>query len=152
MANRNGRFRNYVMSFSYKERRAKKLEEYKRRVCELKSMECDEIDFEYINLKAEYEHKKSVLTIFIITIALAMLMNVWGKFFLFMEKALTYAASVQESGIEIAKISFAISAILAIFLTLIILYVLFTYMKDIKQMQKELMIIEKVRNKQNGNT
>lgn len=146
MTNNNGRFKNYVMSFSYKERRAKKLAEYKRRVCELKSMERDEIDFEYINLKSECEHKKSVLTIFIITIALAMLMNIWEKFFLFVEKALTYAESFQESGIEVAKISFIISIIVAIFLTVIILYVLFTYMREIKRIQKELKIIEEVRN------
>lgn len=39
MANNNGRFKNYVMSFSYKERRAKKLEDYKKMVCELKNMD-----------------------------------------------------------------------------------------------------------------
>lgn len=146
MANNNGWFKSCVMSFSYRERRAKKLVEYKNRVCELKNMERDELDFEYINLKAECEHKKSVLTIFIISIVLAMLMNIWEKFFLFIEKALTYAASVQGNGIEIAKISFVISIILAISLTVIILYILFTYMKEIKQIQKELMIIEEVRN------
>lgn len=152
MANNNGRFKNYVMSFSYKERRAKNLADYKNRVRELENMERDELDFEYINLKAECEHKKSVLTIFIITIALAMLMNIWEKFFSFIEKALTYAASVQENGIEVAKISFVISAMLVMSLTVIILYVLLTYMKEIKQMQKELMMIEEVRNKQNGDT
>lgn len=146
MANNNGRFKSYVMSFSYRERRAKKLADYKRRVSELKRMERDEIDFEYINLKSACEHKKSVLTIFIISIALAMLMNVWEKFFLFVEKALKYAASFQDSEIEVAKISFVISVITAVLLTVIILSVLFNYMKEIKQIQKELMIIEEVRN------
>lgn len=146
MANNNGGFKGYVMSFSYRERRAKKLADYKRRVSELKGMERDEIDFEYVNLKSACEHKKSVLTIFIISIALAMLMNVWEKFFLFVEKTLTYAASFQDSEIEVAKISFIISVIVAVFLTVIILYVLFNYMKEIKQIQKELLIIEEVRN------
>lgn len=150
MANNNGWFRNYVMSFSYKERRAKKLEEYKKRVHELKNMESVEIDFEYINLKSEYEHKKSILTIFIISIALSVLMNVWEKFFLFMEKALTYAVSFQEGEIEVAKISFLISLFVAVFLTVIILYIILTYMKKIKQIQKELMIIEEVRNRRSG--
>lgn len=150
MTNNNGWFKSYVMSFSYKERRAKKLEEYKKRVRELKEMESDEIDFEYINLKSECEHKKSILTIFIISVALAMLMNVWEKFFLFMEKALTYAVSIQESEIEVAKISFFISLIVAIALTVIILYVIFTYMKEIKQIQREVMIIEEVKNRRSG--
>lgn len=146
MANNNSRFRSYVMSFSYRERKAKKLEEYKRRVCQLKSMERDEIDFEYINLKSECEHKKSVLTIFIITIALAMLMNVWEKFFWFMERALIYATSAQENGMEVAKVSFIISVIAAVFFTVIILCILFAYMREIKQIQRELKIIEEVKN------
>lgn len=147
MANISNRFKSYVMSFSYKERRVKNLADYKKRVRELENMERDELNFEYINLKAECEHKKSVLTVFIILIVLAMLMNIWERFFSFIEKALTYAASVQENGIEIAKISFVTSAMLAIALTVIILYILLNYMKDIKQMQKELMMIEEVRNK-----
>lgn len=146
MTNNNGWFKSCVMSFSYKERRAKKLADYRRRVTELKSMERDELDFEYVNLKSACEHKKSVLTIFIISIALAMLMNVWEKFFLFLEKALIYAASFKGSEIEVAKISFVISIIVAVFLTVVILYILFTYMKEIKQIQKELMIIEEIRN------
>lgn len=145
MTNNSGWFKRYVMSFTYKEQRAKRLAAYKKRVCELKNMERDEIDFEYITLKSEYEHKKSVLTVFIISIILAVLMNVWEKFFLFIEKALTYAASFQESGIEIARVSFAIAIIVVVFLTVIIIFILLSYMKDLQQMQKELLIIEEVR-------
>lgn len=147
MANNNERFKDFVMSISFKERRKRELLKYRKRVHDLKRMDSDEIDFEYISLKSEYEHKKSSLTILIITIALAVLMNVWKYFFAFVEKALYYAASFKGSEIEIAKVSIAISIIVTVVTTFAILIILITYMKEIYRIQKELMIVETVREK-----
>lgn len=146
MADSNGWFKQFVMSFSFKERRKRELAVYRQRVFKLKSMEPDELDYEYITLKSEYEHKKSVLTIVIISIALAVLMNVWKYFFIFIEKTLQYAALFKGNEIEIAKVSSAVSVIAAVFITLMILMILIVYMKEIRRTQKELMIVEEVRN------
>lgn len=148
MSNNRGWFKHCVMSFSFDERRNQKLKKYKQRVIELKNMESDELDFEYITLKSEYEHKKNLLTIFLISIALAVLMNIWKYFFIFVKKMLQYTSSFKSNGMEIAQESFMISTIIVVFITFAILFILLMYMNDLYKMQKELMIIEAVKNKQ----
>lgn len=142
-----GRFKRYVMSFSFKERRARELTKYRKRVFELEKMDSDAIDFEYITLKVEYEHRKSKLILFIISIALAVLMNIWKYFFLFIEKVLQYASLFKGSEMEITKVGFLISMIVAACTTFFIVIILIMYMKELRRMQKELMIVETVRNK-----
>lgn len=142
MANYIDRFKNYVMSFSLPRRRERELSAYRQRVHQLRNMDKDELNYEYVNLKAKYEHKKSALTLFIISIALAVLMNVWKKFFAFMEMVLQY----ENSSVEITEVSFIISVITAIFITSIILFFLLTFMKELYVMKKEMMIIEEVKN------
>lgn len=151
MVNNSGWFRRFVMSFSFQERRTKELTKYRRRVCELENMDPDEINFEYITLKSAYEHKKSILTLLIISAALAALMNVWRYFFMFVEKALKFTSSYIASEIEIAKVSFVIALIVAASMTFLILFILIMYMKEIGRMQKELMIIETVKNRSLNN-
>ena len=61
------KFKNWVMSFTYQERRNKQLEIFRTKIEHYSSMDKDELNFEYFNCKAEYEHKKNILT----------LVNVW---------------------------------------------------------------------------
>lgn len=148
MENNSGQFKRFVMSFSYKERRARELSKYKQRVHELENMDANEIEFEYITLKLRYDHKKSILSIFLISIVLAILMNIWKYFFLFINKALQYAASPKGNEAEIATVSFAIAVIVAVFITLLCFVILGMYMKDQYRIHHELMIVESVRSKQ----
>lgn len=141
------RFKRFVMSFSFAERRSRALKKYKQRINELENMDTDEIDFEYITLKAEYEHKKCALALLIISIALAVLMNVWNYFFLFMEKVLQYASLYEGDKTEIAKVGFVISVISAVFITCLIAFVLLICLKEMQQTQKQLMMVETVKNK-----
>lgn len=147
MKDYDGRFKRYIMSLSFKERRARELMKYRKRVRELEKMDTDAIDYEYITLKVEYEHKKSILTLFIISIALAVLMNVWSYFFLFIEKVLQYASLFKGSEMEITKVGFLISTIVVACATFFIIIILIMYMKELRRMQKELMIVETVRDK-----
>lgn len=144
MGNNKEKFRNYVMQFSYREKREKELESFKREVRRLRSMDEDELNFEYIKLKAEYERKKSKLTLFVISIGLAVLMNAWSKVFSFMNMALQYAASVEGNSTEIMTVSIGISAIVLLFVTAIILFILTTVSNDMNEIKRKLMIIEDV--------
>lgn len=142
MRSKGKKFRDCVMRFSYREKRKRELENFRREVRRLRSMDKDELNFEYIELKAEYEHRKSVLTLFVISILLSILMNAWSKFFSFMRSALQYAAG--ESSTEVMMVSFWIAACIVILVTIIILFLLFTSSKDIRNMRKKLIIIEDV--------
>jgi len=144
------KLKDYVMKFSYYERRKRKLESFNQEVKKLRQMDKDELNFEYIELKTELDHKKSVLTLFIISIAIAVLMNIWSKFFSFMQMALQYVAPSEDSKMEIMKISFVISVLIAIVLTLVILFLLLDLSKDMMILQKKLMMIENIK-KENSN-
>lgn len=148
MANNQERFKRYVMSFSFSERRAKQLEQYRQVVTEFKQMQSDELDFEYITLKSKCEHKKSILTLLMVTIALAVLMNVWNNFLDFMEKVFQYAATVESNGVEVAKIGFIISLIMAAAIVCVVFLIVISYMKELKMLKQKLMIIEEIKNQQ----
>lgn len=137
-------FKKYIMSFSLSERKRRKFNSYKEIIESLRSMDADHLMFEYIEVKVKYGHKKGVLIVFLISTCL-ILMNVWDRFFTFIGLSLQYATTAGTDSIEIAKISFFISVITALFITSLILFFLFTFIKDLVSLKKELMIIEEVK-------
>lgn len=145
MKNRKENFKRYVISLSFKEKRKRELSKYRKRISEIKKMDADELDFEYISLKSKYEHKRNILTLFIISIVLAVLMNVWNSFFEFIEKVLRYTEVMAVNGEDVAKVGFIIAIISVVFITALVLFVLSCYIKDIYHIRKELMIIEAAR-------
>jgi len=147
MANDSGKFKRYIMSFSYQERKVKELACYKQRVRELKKMDIDQIDMEYINLTSEYEHQKNVLTIFMVSIAIACLMNVWKYLYIFLEKAVQYAISYEGNKDEIAIVIMMISLSAIGFMTFVIFAILIRHTKKLRQTHKELLIVGEIRNK-----
>lgn len=145
MKNRKENFKRYIISLSFKEKRKRELLKYRKRISEIKKMDADELDFEYISLKSKYEHKRNILTLFIISIVLAVLMNVWNSFFEFIEKVLRYTEVMAVNGEDVAKVGFIIAIISVVFITALVLFVLSCYIKDIYHIRKELMIIEAAR-------
>ena len=137
------------MFYSFQERKAREITHYKQRVKELKSMEIDEIDLEYINLTSEYEYKKISMTIFIIFTAIVWL-NVWKYFYLFMDKAIQYAVSSEGNGGKIAKVSFALSLSVILFMTLLIFEILINKINEMRKVHKNVMIVEGIRNNRNS--
>jgi len=136
---------NYIAFLSFKGRRAKELARYRKRIYEFESMKADELDFEYITLKSKYESKKSVPVLLLFSAILIILINGWKGFFVFIEKALKFAASIENGNTEVIKVSLSISIVAILFVSSIILYILIVYVKELYRMQKELMIIDRVR-------
>lgn len=111
-------------------------------------MPSDQLLFEYINQKSKYEYKKGILTLFIVSIGLALLMNVWKKFFSFMESALKYTSTIADvKNFEIAQVSFYISISTATFVTILIIFFIFTYVHELVMINKELILIAEIRNR-----
>lgn len=135
------------MSFSFQERRKRKLFEFRKRIEELENMDEIERSFEYITLKSAYEHKKSILTLLVITLALSMLMNLWKNFFLFVEGALNFGANFANNEREVTTASLLMVIIFFILLTILIVNFVAGFMSDIRRIQKELMIIDMVEKK-----
>ena len=135
---------NFLNLFLYDENRRKEFEKFNSQMDIYKNMPPDELKFEYILLNAKYEKKKSELTLFLLTIALSVLMNVWDKFFSFMKMAIEYAGKTAGDSVEIAKISFIISSIIVIFITAVIFFMLFAFINDIHKMKINIAMIEDV--------
>ncbi len=146
MVNIRTRISNIIMKLSYQERRKRKLDAFKHEMQRLKQLDDDELKFEYIELKSKCDRKNGNFTLFVISIALAILMNVWSKFFSFMQKALEYASESGLDSMEIAKVSFIISAAVAVFVTVIIFFILFSFVNDISNMKKKLMLLDAAMN------
>ncbi len=145
MADFGGKIKSCIMSLSYQERRKKKLETYRQELVRLQGMEEDELHFEYISLKSEYEHRKSIAAISLLFIFLSVFRDVWGYFFSFMEKLIQYAVSGQDNGAGTAKIVFVVFAVIAASITVIVFLILIAHTKRMRELNKSLMMVEEVR-------
>lgn len=140
---------NVIMKFSHTERRKRKLDKFKEDKQKFEQMSDEELKFEYIELTAKCERKSGIFTLFVISIVLAVLMNVWSKFFDFMQKALIYASTSGIDSTEIVKVSFIISVAIAVFITAIVFFILFSFVNDISKIKKKLQLIDEVMKRRN---
>jgi hypothetical protein len=139
----------WIMYSSSQERMKRKLVTYKEKLKYLKGLDNDEIDLEYITLKTQYEHKKICLSIFMISIVLSFLMNLWGSFYSFVKAAIESATMYLDNGVDYVLAAFVFSLIVFVSISAIILTVLILYIKDMRQIYNDLLIIEEFKNKNN---
>ena len=133
---------NFIMKFSYREIRRRKMQAFKWRLETLRSMEKEELEFEYVEQKVRYEHKKNVCEMLLIIILLGIIMGVWKEFFSFMRTAYQYVVNSGYDGIKEMNICFLLSVILAAALTLVILISVRDGVEDMKAAKRDLAIIE----------
>lgn len=147
MADISRKIKRCVMSFSFQERKERELMRYRQEVARLKGMDDDELDLQYINLKSQYEHKKNVLSIFVLTIIISVLMDVWKYFYDFIEKIMQFVTLKQGNDIETAEVVFAITVIIIIVIIVLIFIMLVSHMRKMHQVYRNLMVVEEIRNK-----
>ncbi len=136
-----------IMSVSFQERRKKELKKYRKEVNRLNEMDDDEIDLEYITLKAQYEHKKNILSIFMLTILISFLMNAWERFYHLIEITMQLVTSDKCKDIQTTKVVFILTVILIAFLTILVPFVLISHAKSMYQIYKKLLTVEEMRKK-----
>lgn len=147
MAKLNKKIKRIIVYYSLQEKKKRELRLYKDKVKAFKEMEADKIDLEYINLKSEYEHRKVVLSIFMVSIIISVVMNIWKYFYEFVEKAIYYASSGQANKADEAYVVFAIFSIIIGFITVVVIVALIMYVRKMYQISKELIIVEELRKK-----
>ena len=138
---------NVIMKFSHTEKRKRKLDAFKDEKQKLEQLSDEELEFEYIELTAECERKSGIFTLFVISIVLAVLMNVWSKFFDFIQKTLAYVSISGGDSMEVVKVSFIISVSVAIFSMAIVFFILFSFVNDINKIKRKLLIIDEIMKK-----
>lgn len=139
----------FFVKFTFEYKRQKALSKFKKDMQKLRDMSNDELKYEQITTQTQYERKKGLLTLFLITIILAVIMNVWDKFFSFMKMAFEYAGTLATGNFDIIKISFWISFIIAAIITVVVFAYVLVIMKDISDLKKKLSMVETVMNERN---
>lgn len=133
---------NFIMKFSYREIRRRKMQAFKWRLETLRSMEKEALEFEYVEQKVRYEHKKNICEMLLIIILLGIIMGVWKEFFTFIRTAYQYTVTSGYDGIKEMNICFLLSVILAAALTLAILLPVCDAVEEISAAKRDLAIIE----------
>lgn len=147
MATYKEKIQNWVMQFSYQERRKRAFSAYEDEIMRLENLSDSEIEFEYVNLKTEYEHKKHILSILMISILLSAIMGIWKYFYTVMEQVIRFSTAYQGEEGEIVKIAFMIFFIVIIFITVMTFLILLSHMKSMRQIYRKLLIIEEQKEK-----
>ena len=137
----------WVMYYSFQEQRKRELTAYRKKLEYLGSLDNDEINSEYINLKSTYERKKIFLSIFMLSLVISVLMDMWKSFYYVIRNLTEIASSFQENSIEILELGVVLFLILFGFVTVIVLISLFIYINGICEIYKNLLIVEEIRNK-----
>lgn len=130
---------NFIMKFSYREIRRRKMQAFKWRLETLRLMEKEELEFEYVEQKVKCEHKKNVCEVLLMIVLLGIVMGIWREFFAFIRISYQYTVT---SGYDEMNICFLLSVILAAALTLAILIPVRDGVEDMKAAKRDLAIIE----------
>lgn len=133
---------NFIMKFSYREIRRWKMQAFKWRLETLRSMEKEALEFEYVEQKVRYEHKKNICEMLLMIVLLGIIMGVWKEFFSFMRTAYQYVVTSGYNGMEEINVCFLLSVILAVVITLAILLPVCDAVKEISAAKRDLAIIE----------
>lgn len=133
---------NFIMKFSYREIRRRKMQAFKWRLETLRSMEKEALEFEYVEQKVRYEHKKNICEMLLMIILLGIIMGVWKEFFSFMRTAYQYVVTSGYNGMEEINVCFLLSVILAVAITLAILLPVCDAVEEISAVKRDLAIIE----------
>lgn len=149
MAKVKEKMKDFIMSFTIQEQKKKELKEYRQEIEKLKNLTEDEIDLLYINLKSKYEHKKNILSIFLLTIVISVIMEVWKYFYGFIESFIKYTSLKQGADVETAKIVFVVMTIMIVLIIIVFLGMLVMHTKKMKSVYKDLIMVEEIRNKRN---
>lgn len=137
-----GKLKNYIMSFTYQEKRAKEFENFKRELKTLRSMGEDEITYEYINAKTEFERRKNFSTPVLLAI-LFLVIIAWFKFLPFMDLVIRYAEMIGETNPEtIMMVGICIYALPLATITICLALFSYTLSRDIKALNIKCMSIE----------
>ena len=137
--------RGCILHFSIQERRKRKYACFEKEILRLKNLPDLELKLEYIEIKDAYVRHKNVLSLFLVSIVLAVFMNAWKYFFDFINQLLKLTISTQSDSTEIAKVGFYISAILVTAITATVLLLLIAGIRKSSRLYRSLLMIEEAK-------
>lgn len=138
------KFKNWIMSFTCDERRNKQLQTFRDEFSHYSSIDKVELNYEYINCKVEYEHKKNILTLIVVTIAVSLIINIWGKMFSFLNMAIKYDNYLNDTQ-DTFIVCLVVATVIVLTFMIVIIYILHKIFNNLKQLKQQIELIEYVK-------
>ena len=129
--------------FSYKERRNREYENFKKEMENLENLPSSSLKAEYVLTKSKYDFKKLKLTLIYISVALAIVVGILSKLFYVFEK-IAHFISLNSENIEAGKAFIILSLVISILIIASVVIFLIYYIKDMQLLYKHLLTIEEV--------
>lgn len=139
------RLRRFVMHFSLTERESREDLRYKDEYDRLKRLPAIELSARYVGAKARYEHQRNVFAVFLVTFLLAGLSNLWEAFHTFVMDTMQLSSVGSQITGEMAKVVLIVSLSLFLFICSVILLLLVSYAKSLRDSHRRLLLIEEVK-------
>lgn len=135
----------YIMKLSLQERVKQEKQQNLKIIKYYRKMSDIDLKLEYIKIKSNYEYKKNMLGLFLVTLIVAIISDVWKSFFSFIQMAISYNSLYMQNSKVVTEVSFYIALILSIFIISIITVFLVSFMRNIRKLNKTIMLIELVK-------
>lgn len=142
MKTKNKTFRTWLESLTLREREKNQLLHFIQEKAKLEELSDNELFYQYINVKALYEHKKSIFSFFLATILLSVLVGLWKEVYLIFMKMLELIYKNQTP--ELAEVALMIfgAVFSVVCMTLILIFVV--YLRSVYHVHKRLILLEEI--------
>lgn len=138
---------NFIEKISYDERQKKKLQKYLSKKKKYSNMDKDELEMNYITILSKYEHRKTVLAVFVCTIFVSIVTDVWKIFFEIIGKLLYFMYN--NTGTFDIKTAFILMLVIASAIFISLFAVMIGFINDLKSTRQEKIFIERIISKHN---
>lgn len=141
MGNKRNSFREYVMKYSFQERRKAELENFRNELARFRAMDEEELNFEYIKEKINFEFLwvKFVLLLGMLLIAFLYLIIQNNSL---MRMVFQYMNTMENNALEVLMVVGSIVASVIAFFVFFFLFIIRGFLHNLKQSKKTIMVME----------
>ncbi|WP_282926566.1 hypothetical protein [Helcococcus kunzii] len=136
--------------FSIKEKDKRLILKYEKKQEYYSTLSGNDIIIKHIELKSMYECKNNILKLILVILLVGVLSGLTTKVFDFIYFLLKSSLLVTDKEISLGVLYLTI--IIYIFISLLIIFSLIIYIKDIREIKKEILLIEKIQLEKNRKT
>lgn len=146
----NEKLKRIIFYFNIDSKRNRDFIQFESEFKDFKKLPDIELASLYVNTKQQYEYRKAMISVLIVSSILLFISNIWEKTFKFLEKSniilneklLTDDSMIYMANKSLYILFWGLSAIITIFFIIIII----SYIRETFNVYKKLLIIEEVRN------
>lgn len=142
MTNLMKKFEKWIMSYTYSERRTKQLFMFNDELRHYSAMDKDELQFEYINCKTEYEHKAIIFTVTVVISAVFFS----KRLFTTRNEYIMYNNNPGVLSQDAYIVYFTLITVIALSLVICVIMALSATLKDMMHLKRKFYLIEYIIN------